>query len=100
MDAAVPILSTQALLLWTLLGFLVIWMLLFAVLAFRLEPKKQGEESIPVPARDSQAPHTPPIAVAPTAPAMLHMITAQPVVAQIAAATYDSSDDVGTTALL
>lgn len=97
MDAAVPILTTQAILLWTLLGFLVIWMLLFAVLAFRLEPQKQGEESTPAPVRDTYAPHTA-IAVAPTAPAMLHMIVAQPVATQVGATGYDSSDDVGTTA--
>ena len=93
MDAAVPMTITQAVLLWTLLGFLLIWMILFAVLAFRGEPTKQGkQESVSAPPRSIHAQHTS------TAPAMLHMIAVQPVPAHVGAASYDSSDDVGTTA--
>jgi hypothetical protein len=98
MDAGVPMTIIQAVLLWTLLGFLLIWMILFAVLAFRREPMNQDKsESVAAPARstpgqNSQNSHT--------APATLHVIAAQPVVKHVGTASYDasSSNDVGKTA--
>ena len=43
MDVPTAITPTQSLLLWTLLGFLLAWMLLFALLAVRPETKKKVE---------------------------------------------------------
>jgi hypothetical protein len=94
MDAGVPMTIIQAVLLWTLLGFLLIWMILFAVLAFRREPMNQDKsESVAAPARSTPGQNSH------TAPATLHVIAAQPVVKHVGTTSYDaSSNDVGTTA--
>lgn len=42
MDTTVPMTATQLALIWPLLGFLLIWMILFAVLAFRSDPAKNS----------------------------------------------------------
>ncbi|HLI07740.1 MAG TPA: hypothetical protein VKV40_14300 [Ktedonobacteraceae bacterium] len=42
MDTAVPTTATQLAIIWPLLGFLLIWMILFAVLAFRPDPAQRN----------------------------------------------------------
>ena len=68
MDAAVPMTATGLALVWPLLGFLLLWMILFGVLAFRPERGKE-KASGTLPAGNSPLP---------SAPAMLHVIAAQP----------------------
>jgi hypothetical protein len=99
MDAAVPMTATQLALIWPLLGFLLIWMILFAVLAFRPERAKQSE-----PAGVALSPGN---ARAPSAPAMLHAIAAQPApvgtispVSVVGPSGYDSSNGAGTSATM
>ncbi|HLH64024.1 MAG TPA: hypothetical protein VKV20_20295 [Ktedonobacteraceae bacterium] len=48
-----PILTqTQLLLVWTLLGLLLTWLIVFAVLAFRSSPKEKIEpDTMPTPSR-------------------------------------------------
>lgn len=70
MDAAVPMTATGLALIWPLLGFLLIWMILFAVLALRPERVKQNAHA--------GATLTAGSAYSPSAPAMLHVIAAQP----------------------
>ncbi len=93
MNAEVQMTITQSVLLWTLLGFLLFWMILFAVLAFRRESANEGKsESLAAPISSIS------IQNAHTAPTMLHVMAAQPVPAHVGAASYDaSSNDVGTT---
>ena len=68
--AITPMTPTQSLILWTLLGFLLAWMLLFTLLAVRPDPKKQVElEDVPV--------YTTTQPVATPAPKMLQMATTQ-----------------------
>lgn len=50
MAASNPTTATQLILLWTLLGFLLIWMLTFAILALRPD-KKALLEDMPAPSR-------------------------------------------------
>ena len=62
-------LFTQAVLYWTLLGLLLVWMIVCAILAFRPEPKERMRmmrEEAPAPANT--------FAFTPT-PAMLQVIT-------------------------
>jgi hypothetical protein len=66
-------LFTQAALYWTLLGLLLVWMIICAILAFRPEPKarmRTMREEAPAPSNT--------FAYTPT-PAMLQVITPQPV---------------------
>ena len=85
MDAAMPITITQAVLLWTLLGFLLIWMILFAVLAFRGEPIHHNKsESAFAPSRSIGAENSH------TAPAMLRVLAAQSAPARVGAASHDA----------
>jgi hypothetical protein len=76
---------TQAVLYWTLLGLLLVWMIVCAILAVRPEPKERTRtmrEEAPVPSNT--------FAFAP-APAMLQVITPQPV--PIAVRTGNGSND-------
>jgi hypothetical protein len=69
--AITPMTPTQSLILWTLLGFLLAWMLLFTLLAVRPDTKERIElEDVPV--------YTTTQPVATPAPKMLQMATAQP----------------------
>ncbi len=69
--AITPMTPTQTLILWTLLGFLLAWMLLFTLLAVRPE-RKERVELEDVPAYTTTQP------VATPAPKMLQMATTQP----------------------
>lgn len=86
-----PILTTtQQLLVWTLLGLLLSWLIIFAVLAFR-RPKKDTIEpdDTPTPSRSFPAL---------SAPATLQIMTSPPVgVARpvAAMAAVESSSDAG-----
>lgn len=85
MDATVPITIIQAVLLWTLLGFLLIWMILFTVLAFRGEPIHRSKpESAAAPSRSISTENSH------SASAMLHVFAAQPTPAHVGAANHDS----------
>lgn len=42
MEAAMPMTMTQVVLIWTLLGLLLIWMITFTVLALRPNPTQQS----------------------------------------------------------
>ena len=83
-------LFTQAVLYWTLLGLLLVWMVVCAILALRPEPKEQTLillEETPIPSNT--------FAFAPT-PAILQTITAQSVPSSVQAATgsRDISSDL------
>ena len=70
-------LFTQAVLYWTLLGLLLVWMVVCAVLALRPEPKERMRtmrEEAPAPANT--------FAFTP-APAMLQVITPSPATASV-----------------
>jgi len=65
-----PMTSTQLLIVWALLGFLLAWMIIFALLALRPETKKNVEfDEAPVHS-------TPPLAT--SAPAQLQVLAIQP----------------------
>ncbi|HCF85286.1 MAG TPA: hypothetical protein DEV72_08795 [Ktedonobacter sp.] len=71
MDASTTLTITQAILDWALFGFLLAWMVTFAVLALRVNPTGALKlEELPTPARSF------PVT---TASMSLHMLTTQPV---------------------
>jgi hypothetical protein len=67
--AITPMSSTQLIILWTLLGFLLTWMLFFALLAVCPEVKKKAE-------RNDAPVHTPVQGISP-APTKLQVVTTQ-----------------------
>ena len=80
---------TPAVLYWTLLGLLLVWMVVCAILAFRPEPKKRTLRE------EAHAPSNAHSFVTP--PAMLQAITPQPVAVPVHAgsASADSSQGFG-----
>jgi len=84
MDASTTLANTQALVTWTMLGLLLIWMVIFAVLAFypygikREQPEQKG---IP----PSTFPVTP-------ATRRLHVIASPPIAQHVKTGRYDSDE--------
>ena len=75
MDASTTLTITQAILDWSLFGFLLAWMVTFAVLALRVKPFRALKSAeLPTPARSF------PVA---TAPMSLHVIATQPVPTEV-----------------
>ncbi len=102
MDTAVPMTATQLAIIWPLLGFLLLWMILFAVLAFRPDPAKRKAPT--------DVMLTPQNASTPSTSAMLHVLIAQPspggTIAQVSPASLvstpgsDSSSGAGNSTLM
>ena len=90
MNGSTTLTTTQILLVWTLLGLLLTWLIIFTVLAFRSSTREKVEaDELPTPSRSFPAL---------TAPATLHVITASPVGVPmpVAAGTgIESSNDAG-----
>jgi hypothetical protein len=80
----------QVLLVWTLLGLLLTWLLVFTVLALRSSAReKANTKDLPTPSRSFPAI---------SAPAALHVITSSPggvVLPIAAAASVEASSDAG-----
>ena len=79
----------QVLLVWTLLGLLLTWLLIFTVLALRSSTREKADHSdLPIPSRSL-----------PTlsAPATLHVMTSSPVgvAFPVAAVAVEASSDAG-----
>lgn len=88
MDASTTIAITQTVLDWTLLGFLLAWMVTFAVLALRTNPTSTIKaEELPTPA------YSFPVTTAPTP---LHMIATQPAALPVGKRSHDSSGEIDT----
>ena len=66
--------TTQVILIWALLGFLLAWMITFGVLAFR--------SNTPDPFKPEDLPNLPNPSSVNTASTMLHMIVTQPIPVQ------------------
>jgi hypothetical protein len=90
MNGSTTMTQTQMLLVWTLLGLLLTWLIIFTVLAFRSSAREKVEkDDLPTPSRSFPAL---------TAPATLHIITSSHVGAQLpvaAMANIESSNDAG-----
>lgn len=86
MDASTTLTIIQAIWDWTLLGFLLAWMVTFAVLALRATPTRS--EELPTPARSF------PIAVAPTSLHMIAAQTTQPIPVQVGQVRHDTSGEM------
>ena len=84
MDASTTLANTQALVIWSMLGLLLVWMVIFAVLAFypygikREQPEQKG---IP----PSTFPVTP-------APMMVHVIASPPIAQPVKTGRYDTDE--------
>ncbi len=86
MDASTTLTITQAILDWILFGFLLAWMVTFAVLALRVKPPNALKSTeLPTPARSF------PVA---TASMSLHMLTTQPVAVAIGKASHGTSGEM------
>ena len=89
MDTPTTLTITQTILDWTLLGFLLAWMVTFAVLALLATPTNTTKsEELPTPARSF------PIAAAPMS---LHVIAAQstqPIAVQVRQVRHDTSGEM------
>lgn len=70
MDPSTNFSLTQLIIVWTLLGFLLIWMVIFAVLAIRIRPREI------FPQEDVPAPSQPFSRISSIIP-KLHMVTSQ-----------------------
>lgn len=91
MNGSTTLTLTQMLLIWTLLGLLLSWLIIFTVLAFRSSTREKVEpDDLPTPSRSFPAL---------SAPAMLQIITSSsPVGAPLPVATVvnvESANDVG-----
>ena len=86
MDAAMPMTITHVVLIWTLLGLLLTWMITFTVLALRPNTTQHSPlDEVPISHR-----------AVPTSPPRLHVIASQPV----PTLSRDSSPiDIGRTSL-
>ncbi|TMD62006.1 MAG: hypothetical protein E6I91_16895 [Chloroflexi bacterium] len=95
MDASTTLTITQAILDWALLGFLLAWMVTFAVLALRANPTHtMKSEELPTPARSFPAA---------TAPASQHVIathTTQPMPVQVGQVSHGTSGEMGTVPII
>ncbi len=84
MDASTTLANTQALVTWTMLGLLLIWMVIFAVLAFYpygIEREQSEQKATP----PSTFPVTP-------VPMMLHVVASPPVVQHVKTGRYDTDE--------
>ena len=93
MDASTTLAITQTVLAWTLLGFLLAWMVTFAVLALRANPTstiKLMDEELPTPARSF------PVTTASTS---LHVIATQPVAVPFSQGNHDNSGEMDTVSM-
>jgi len=81
-------LPNQAVIIWVLLGFLLAWMVTFAVLALRSNPQNsEWPDELPTPA------NTFPVTHAHThAPMTLHMIATPQINTQLAQSSQDTSE--------
>ena len=90
MNGSTTLTLTQMLLIWTLLGLLLSWLIIFTVLAFRSSTREKVEpDDLPTPSRSF------PVL---TAPATLHIITSSPVGTPLpvaAMANAESANDAG-----
>lgn len=90
MNGSTTLTPTQLLLVWTLLGLLLTWLVIFTVLAFRSSTREKVEmDHLPTPSRSFPAL---------SAPATLHIITSSPVGAPLpvaVGANIESSNDAG-----
>lgn len=90
MNASTTLTITQAILDWALLGFLLAWMITFAVLALRVNPTNtMNSDELPTPARSFPAA---------SAPTSLHVIathTTQPIPVQLRQVRHDTSGGMG-----
>ena len=82
--------SNQTVIIWVLLGFLLAWMVTFAVLALRSNPQNaEWSNELPTPANTFPVTH----AHAYThAPMTLHMIATQQMPAQLAQGSQDTGE--------
>lgn len=89
-------LFTQAVLYWTLLGLLLVWMIVCAILALRPEPGERKR------AMREEAPASSNTFAFTTAPAMLQVITPQPVPVTVHASngSNDASSDIGKASIM
>jgi hypothetical protein len=91
MDASTTLAITQTVLAWTLLGFLLAWMVTFAVLALRANPTSTIElEELPTSA------HSFPVTTASTS---LHVIATQPVAVPFSQGNHDNSGEMDTVSM-
>ncbi len=84
MDASITLANTQALIIWTMLGLLLVWMVIFAVLAFYpygIEREQSEQEAT----SSSTFPVTP-------VPTMLHVAASPPVVQPVKTGRYDTDE--------
>jgi hypothetical protein len=84
MDASITLANTQALIIWSMLGLLVVWMVIFAVLAFYPYDveREQPEQKVMPP---STFPVTP-------VPMMLHVAASPPVAQPVKTGRYDTDE--------
>ncbi len=88
MDVSTTLAITQTVLAWTLLGFLLAWMVTFAVLALRANPTSTIKlEELPTPARSF------PVTTASTS---LHVKATQPVASK---ENHDNSGEMDTVSM-
>jgi hypothetical protein len=91
MDASTTLTTTQAIFDWTLLGFLLAWMITFAILALRVNPMNtMKSEELPTPARSF------PVTTAPTSLHVIATHTTQPIPVQVGQVSHDASGEMGT----
>lgn len=84
MEASLAQIPNQALIIWVLLGFLMAWMVTFAVLACWSSPEHDPlPEELPTPANSFSALH---------APRTLHVVATQHVSAQVGQGTHDTGE--------
>jgi predicted secreted protein len=90
MNAATILTPMQILLVWTLLGMLLTWLVVFAVLALRSSTQEKADpKDLPTPSRSFPAL---------TAPATLHIMTTSPVGGAVPVAAMvgaEASNDPG-----
>ena len=92
MDVSTTLAMTQTALDWTLLGFLLAWMVTFAVLALRANPTNTvNAEELPTPA------HSFPVTNAPTS---LHVIATQPDTFPVGKRSHDTAGEMDTVTMV
>ena len=84
METAMVHIPDQTLIIWVLLGLLMAWMVTFAVLAFRSEPKKSAMlDDLPTPANSFPIVH---------APMTLHVVAPPQLPAPLASGSHDTGE--------